>query len=581
MARDGKQRAEESERKKIRDEEEIEASSDSETDAKASRKSTLKVSKKSSKSSSRRHDSDSDEDRRKKSRKSSRRDDSESEESSESEDEKPSKKNRSTEKRSKHSKKESKKDTKRDESDSEDSEDESDENKNQSETGEKKFRKALTSLAKYLRLVSEEIDKESSSGTKVLETSKRTIAIGKFEKNIERSDYKLLRMQFKRLLDKNRSSIKRGPRYDSWLRGIFYNASKKKLEDGHSVSLSIPSTKDDQNLGNQTQVNLTKIYLESLQLRDKTQAKLNGPEKFDRKEDADKYADLYNSSNELIYPEAIRLYIWRIFAAIAEEVGETPDTAIAIRESIESLEIELGVLGGSELIRKMMRETLGEGGMLSNLFEMLKQYAGGLHPAISEYSDIFLDELREFAEGRKSMSDSISSLVDAVFNKVPGNLGKKAAGRDAIGEVKETLSGLMGGLGKDDKGESLGPMETITKMMKIMRDLQKSEYVQKKMREFQSEIGDVRSIEDAKKVDPMKFFQLIAREVNNAEMINEIERVTGKSVEQNEIVSTFVKLSRIIESIRVVLHDEGILDEEKSNSIKKAILVTNGEIGEQ
>ena len=157
---------------------------------------------------------------------------------------------------------------------------------------------------------------------------------------------------FRSMLDKHRTSIQRGTSYDAWLKN-------------EKLILNMPS-KRMQNTTQKAEAHLGLLYRTSLELRDQIQLDLDS-----ETEDA-ALSERYASCRELILPGLIKLALWRIFAAIAEEVGETAGSNDLYAGQVIALEREYGVPRGTEDTRLLMGMIQDETSIMGKLFKTLE-----------------------------------------------------------------------------------------------------------------------------------------------------------------------------------------------------------------
>lgn len=424
-----------------------------------------------------------------------------------------------------------------------------------SEVTEKRFRRALTKLVDYLVRLSTAWEMEEKEN--VERAVRRTKKLEGVKKSLPDIEYRFLVIPFRRLLQKNLTSIKRGPRYDAWLREV----PTKKSPDGVPVKLAFPAPGTSRK-AQPSEIKLSTLYLDSLDLCDRVQMQLNSSK------DTDELEEMYAHSEQLIYPDVIRLYLWTIFASIADDVaGE--GTGQLIRQSLETLAMDLGVASGGDLLRRFMRVAVDDDGPFSTMLSIGGNMVKKMVPSIAPNIDEAVELVQEFANGEIGFNEVISKVVDMITDAFP-SLNKREDGREVIGQFKETVASTLGGIARDGE-KALNPMETIGKFTEVFKKLQQSKFMRAKFEELQSEVGNVKSLSDMKNIDPMSIIKIVTREVGNVEFVSEIERITGKSIEHSEAIALITKLNKIYETLAAILKEENV-----TNGGKKVLAITDG-----
>lgn len=411
------------------------------------------------------------------------------------------------------------------------------------ESTEKAFRKNLTKLLKYLVLTSkawEHMEKEN-----VDRAIRRTRQLEEFQKEAESIDYRFLALPFIRLLRKHYNSISHGPGYDAWLREV----ETKKGDRDPRVVLDFPRA------GNRNaaahKLRLSTLYLDAHEVMYDAQMKLDAS-----KESEDVVDELYATMEQLVYPNSIRLYLWRIFAILAAEQKSYGKAAAAkIRSTLETLEMDLGIAHGGDIFRRFMRLMLDDDeGPLAEFIEwgsaaMKKIFPPSMHKSYES----FVELLKRYANNELEFEELLQQAVEK-FSDATG-LRKHAEGEKVVGELRETVTSALGGLAKKD-GKTLGPVEMFQKVAQLFNAAKKSTFLQAKVKEMQAEFGEIHSLEDAKKINPLHLLQLARREVNNKEFIQEMEHITGQNLQHSEMLQMFEKVAKVYEAIVEIMAGE-------------------------
>lgn len=406
---------------------------------------------------------------------------------------------------------------------------------------EKRVRRDLGKLVDYLIRVSKAWEMEEKDN--VESAVRRTKKLETLKKSLAETEYRFLVFPFRRLLQKNLTSIKRGPRYDAWLREV----PTKKNPRGAEVRLSFPNPSGRK--AQPLEVKLSMMYLDAIEMCDRMQMYLNSSK------DTEKLEETYASSEQLIFPDVIRLYLWKIFAAIADDVEEE-GTGQQIRQSLETLEMDLGIASGGDLFRRFVRAAMDDDeGPFATMIAMVGNVVKSMVPGVGQYVDGAVELVQAFSHGEISFDEVISKVIEMVTDAFP-SLNQRADGREAVNEIKSTVTRTLGGMTRDGD-KTLKPMETIAKFTEIINKLKNSEFMRAKFAELQTELGHVNSLADVKNLDPLSIVKIVTREVENPEFVKEIEAVTGKNIDHSEAIVLITKLNKLYEAIVKILAEEG------------------------
>lgn len=441
------------------------------------------------------------------------------------------------------------------EADETDSEVEMDETDVMDETIEKQFRKGVNGLFKYLCLISKAWEEREKSKEGIEKAIARTRKIESVAEAVKEMDTHLVAFPFVRLLNANYNSIRQGPSFDAWLREI----------NNKEVILSFPNTRNKK--AKPLKVGLSSLYLDAHEIAYHAQLAINAVKNED---EAD---DMCSQIEQLVYPQCIRLYLWRIFAALATK-HKGKEAGARVRSSIETLEMDLGIAKGGDVLRRAMRLVLEDDespilNMIEWGSEMIKSFVpGSMHKAFEE----FVELLKRYANKEIEFDEMLQSVVDS-FSDATG-LRKHVQGEKIVGDLRETVASTLGELAKKD-GKTMGPVEMFQKMAQVFNAAKKSKLIKAKMETFQKKFGNVKSMEDAKKINPITLLKFIEEEATNEEFIKELESIMGQKLDNNDVISSVKRIVNVAEAIMAALSSESNPGEESAQRVRS---ITDGSI---
>src|SRR5690606_12205483 len=117
-------------------------------------------------------------------------------------------------------------------------------------------------------------------------------------------------------------------------------------------------------------------------------------------------------------------------------------------------------------------------------------------------------------------------------------------------------------------GKTMGPVEMFQKMAQVFNAAKKSKLIKAKMETFQKKFGNVKSMEDAKKINPITLLKFIEEEATNEEFIKELESIMGQKLDNNDVISSVKRIVNVAEAIMAALSSESNPGEEPAQRVR-------------
>lgn len=340
------------------------------------------------------------------------------------------------------------------------------------------FLEAHTKLVDTLLQISNRVDEEDG---KESQTTRRLV---RYQENMGKTPEKFILAQFRRLIEKHRSSLERGPVYDAWLKN-------ERLV----IALPLSATAARNLAAGKAELHLGLLYRAALRLQEETQLKL------DSGEEDEALSERYANSRELILPQIVKLNLYTMFSMGAEAMGEPAGTNAVYANHVYSLKRDLGGESNEFELRSML-------GMLKDQTSFIGKLYNNLAPTLSNWGldlEKVIPVITDMIEN-PDLFDVQKGDPYEVLDRVKGLLKDKIANPD--GEIK---------FGKETVSvDNLGDLA-----LKALRNPM-----------VQKILADVRTAAQAEGgVQPMSLLIRLAGYLNDPAALAAVREITGQEID--------------------------------------------------